>query len=80
VVGQGWVLARNLKPGMRLHDATGTTLVASVCDEPDAHELTYNLVVAEFHSYFVGESLVLSHDNTIRRPSSGPVPGLADTR
>jgi hypothetical protein len=33
-------------------------------------------VVADFHTYFVGEAKILSHDNTIRQPTNAVVPGL----
>ena len=31
--------------------------------EPAAE--TYNVIVADFHTYFIGDSRVLSHDNTV---------------
>ena len=37
---------------------------------------TYNLVIADFNTYFVGESGILVHDNTARRPTQAVVPGL----
>ena len=39
-------------------------------------EETYNLVVADFHTYFVGYRKVLSHDNSMRMPTRAVVPGL----
>ncbi|GAF79892.1 unnamed protein product, partial [marine sediment metagenome] len=29
-----------------------------------------------FHTYFVGKTKILSHDNTIREPTDALVPGL----
>ena len=55
---------------------TGTTPIDSV--GPAGEGLAYNLVVADFHTYFVGGARILSHDNTIRRPTSAIVPGLAN--
>lgn len=75
VAGRGWVKARELQPRQFLHAATGTAEVGSV--GPAAAEKTYNLVVADFHTYFVGRARVLSHDNTVRRPVHVLVPGLA---
>ncbi len=75
VAGQGWVKARDLRPRQYLHAATGTAEVRAV--EPAETDKTYNLVVADFHTYFVGNRKVLSHDNTIRRPTRVLVPGLA---
>jgi len=75
VAGQGWTKARELKPGSYLHGAHGTTPVEAVAQE--GHEPTYNLIVGDFHTYFVGKDLVLSHDNTIRAAMRGGVPGLS---
>ncbi|MFH1921363.1 MAG: polymorphic toxin-type HINT domain-containing protein [Planctomycetota bacterium] len=74
VAGEGWIKARNLKPGSRLHTVDGTSEVWSV--HPTGTEETYNLIVADFHTYFVGKTKILSHDNTIREPTDALVPGL----
>jgi hypothetical protein len=75
VSGRGWVKARDLLPGMPLHAVDGTLQVYSV--EDGGAEQTYNLIVADFHTYFASEAMVLSHDNTIRQPTNAIVPGLA---
>jgi len=75
VSGQGWVKARQLQPQMRFHTLKGTVDLTSV--EPGGKQDTYNLVVADFHSYFVGKEKILTHDNTIRKPTNCIVPGLA---
>ena len=75
IAGEGWVKARDLKPGARLHAVRGTSEVWSV--HPTGFEETHNLVVADFHTYFVGKTKILSHDNTIREPTDAAVPGLA---
>jgi hypothetical protein len=72
--GQGWVKARQLQADMRLHTLTGTIDLTSV--EQGGRQDTYNLVVADFHTYFVGEQKILTHDNTIRKPTNCIVPGL----
>ena len=69
-------MGRDLTPGKRFHGPTGTTPIDSV--EPAGEGLAYNLVVADFHTYFVGIARILSHDNTIRRPTDAIVPGLTD--
>lgn len=74
VSGAGWVKARQLTPGMRLRSATQTFTVRSVTTEGAAE--TFNLVVADFHTYFTGTESVLCHDNTLRRPTAAIVPGL----
>jgi hypothetical protein len=76
--GQGWVKARDLKRGAMLHTAREVTQVRQV-DKVES-EPTYNLVVADFHSYFVGEPLILSHDNTIRQQTNAIVPGYVGRR
>jgi Pretoxin HINT domain len=74
ISGKGWVKARDIKAGMRMHDVSGTTAVRPAGTAKA--EPTYNLVVADFHTYFVGESKVLSHDITPAEPTDALVPGL----
>jgi hypothetical protein len=73
--GSGWRMAKELKNGAILHGVAGSKSVASV--KPAAHEEAYNLVVADFSTYFVGESGVLVHDVTPRIPTRATSPGLA---
>ena len=76
VSGEGWVKARNLESGMELHSVNKTLRVDHV---EDGGELkTYNLVVADFNTYFAGNSRILCHDNTIREPTDAVVPGLIE--
>ena len=75
VAGDGWVKSRNLQAGMVLHTASGPIRVTDVGEVRAAP--TFNLVVADFNTYFVGQQKVLSHDNTVRRPTRMIVPGLA---
>jgi hypothetical protein len=75
VAGEGWVKARHLKPGQELHGRDGPRRVSRIV--PGEEVETYNLEAADFHKYFVGEGKVLCHDNTVRRPTSAIVPGLA---
>ena len=37
---------------------------------------TYNLIIADFHTYFVGDGRVMCHDNTVAEPTNALVPGL----
>jgi hypothetical protein len=60
--------------GMELHGVAGTVRVISV--DEDREEQTYNLIVADFNTYFVGDAKVLCHDNTVREPTNAVVPGL----
>ncbi len=75
VSGKGWIKARQLQPEMRFHTLKGTVDLIEV--EQHGKQDTYNLVVADFHSYFVGKEKILTHDNTIRKPTDCVVPGLA---
>lgn len=79
VVGEGWVRARQLRAGQKIHAIKGAVTIDRVATSSDA-EPTYNLIVADFHSYFVGRSRILSHDNTVRTPTGMSVPGLAQTK
>jgi hypothetical protein len=74
VAGEGWVKSRELRSGQILHSAGGPVHLSSA--EPSIEAETYNLVVADFHTYFVGYRKILSHDNTIRQPTRAVVPGL----
>ncbi|WP_010582286.1 polymorphic toxin-type HINT domain-containing protein [Schlesneria paludicola] len=77
VSGKGWTKARSLKPGMGLHTARGVAIVNSIEEEQQPTE-TFNLIVDDCHSYFVGTTLVLSHDNSTCEPVANRVPGLRE--
>lgn len=66
VDGYGWQKARNLKPGHELHGIACPALVTAATTVET--EPTFNLIVADFHTYFVGNTRLLSHDNTICQP------------
>ena len=74
VSGDGWRKASELRSGMVLHACGGPARVTSV--EQGRVAETYNLVVADFSTYFVGQQKILSHDFTMRQPSRAVVPGL----
>lgn len=76
VAGKGWVKARDVESGDRLHCVRGTT--ASRAVDTAAAQKTYNLIVADFHTYFIGEPQILTHDNTVRKPTHAVVPGLTE--
>lgn len=77
VSGEGWKKARELEAGTPLHTATGMSRVGSIEDEPNPAPV-YNLVVADFHTYFIGKAMVLSHDVTPPAPTNIKVPGLEE--
>lgn len=74
VSGDGWVKARDLKAGMELHTYDGSVRISFV--EETKIDVTYNIIVADFNTYFVGEAKAMSHDNSIRGASETIVPGL----
>ncbi|HAY80201.1 MAG TPA: hypothetical protein DCY79_10390 [Planctomycetaceae bacterium] len=74
VLGEGWVKSRKLQPGMKLQTSQGPLTVSSVSD--GTRDVTHNLVVDGFHTYFVGADRILSHDNTIHQATDLVVPGL----
>ena len=63
VVGKGWTLARHLEPGNRLHGLDGGGLVERIEEEAEPVR-SFNLVVADDHTYFCGAARVLNRDNT----------------
>jgi hypothetical protein len=75
VAGVGWRMAKELEDGAILHGVTGAPRVTAI--EKAEKEEAYNLVVADFNTYFVGDSGVLVHDNTPRTPTRATLPGLA---
>ena len=74
VSGKGWVRARVMEPGIILHTLDGPQEVRSVQVRPNAE--VFNLIVADFHSYFVADGRWLTHDNTPQAPTGTIVPGL----
>ena len=75
VSGNGWVKARELHFGQFIHTVTGNAGVTSRRDGPTKQ--TFNLVVADDHTYFVGESGLLVQDLLIPAPTNMLVPGLS---
>lgn len=75
VSGAGWTKTRELAAGQPIHTATGMSRIESVQAESEPAPV-YNLVVADFHTYFVGEGMVLSHDVMQPSPTNIKVPGL----
>ncbi len=73
VSGKGWTKASQIKEGDLLHTAADPAVVTKVIKANVAP--TFNLEIAENHTYFVGTSRVLSHDVTPRGASRDLVPG-----
>lgn len=78
VSGKGWVRARDVSTSSRVHTATGNAAIVS--SQQDQPAETYNLVVADWHTYFVGRTGILSQDVQLPRPTNKVVPGLDRAR
>jgi hypothetical protein len=77
IVGKGWRMAKELQVGERVVSLGGTATVTALAKQ--APEPAYNLIVADFGTYFVGEGRILVHDNTPRLPTPVAIPGyIAD--
>jgi hypothetical protein len=55
VVGRGWVIAAELREGDRLAGRSGAGAVVEGVEQTDRWETLYNLHVADYHTYFVGD-------------------------
>lgn len=67
IEGRGWTKAREAKAGDAFHGLDGQAVISST--QRDVEAETYNLVVADFHTYFIGPSRILNHDNTTALPT-----------
>ena len=76
VSGEGWTKTRELIPDHPIHTATGMRRITAVEDKGQV-EAVYNLVVADFHTYFVGDVMVLSHDVLPPSLTNLKIPGLS---
>ena len=79
VAGQGWRMTKQLAVGSRLHTLSGAASVETIEKlpiDPSYQGMAYNLIVADFDSYFVGDAAILVHDNTPRQPTFAVLPGL----
>jgi hypothetical protein len=74
VAGTGWIVARSIVRGAVLHGVNGGATVDAAGANAD-EQPTHNLVVADYHTYFVGNNKILVHDNSVRKPTSARVPG-----
>ena len=67
---------KELKAGQYLHTTHGPATIESAKEEGEAQ--CYNLIVADFNTYFVSDAQVLVHDNNLRQVTTATVPGLVD--
>ncbi|MGC3970185.1 MAG: polymorphic toxin-type HINT domain-containing protein [Pirellulales bacterium] len=66
LVEQGWKKARDLKTGDRFVGLEGDVEVLHVTQAEEAP--TYNVIVADYHTYFAGPGKIASWDNTLCAP------------
>jgi hypothetical protein len=66
LAGRGWAMARDLKAGDVLRTLDGPARIRTVEEAPV--QPVFNLDVAESRTYFVGDSAMLVHDNTLPPP------------
>ena len=71
VPGQGWKTTDELTLGMEVMTKDGRKMVVASLVHTDRKDATYNLTVADFETYFVGENGILVHNC----PSIYEVPG-----
>jgi len=76
---RGWVRVRQLETAARLHAVAGATAVEEV-EATGVMAPVFNLIVADFHTYFVGKERVLSHDITPRKAVDATPLGLLGSR
>jgi hypothetical protein len=80
VAGRGWRMTKQIAAGSRLHALSGGAPVqgVEVLDAEEDPGFAYNLIVADYDDYFVGDRGVLVHDNTPRNPTAAILPGLTN--
>ena len=82
VVGKRWRMAKHLQKGDLLHSVSGPLPIENIEEIPAAtawYDVSYNLQVDDFHTFFVGENQVLVHHLSmlsILDEGSSLVPGL----
>lgn len=68
-------MTADLEVDMQMHTATGTVTITAI-EPQQKQQPTHNLVVDDFHTYFVRQSRLLSYDNTSATPKLRSVPGF----
>ena len=62
VEGKGWAETLDLKPGDRIDTGSGADMVVTSLTLTERVEPTYNLTVADWHTFMVGEDQVVVHN------------------
>ena len=80
VLGESWQMTKQLEAGKNLHTLSGGIPVETIEKQAQSDqfpaEFAYNLIVDDFHTFFVGDQGFLVHDNTPRDPTAALIPGL----
>ena len=73
-----WLSLMNSRWTQRSTLSGGATIagIEKVKPGDPATEPAFNLIVADFSTYFVGKQGILVHDNTPRKPTSALLPGF----
>jgi hypothetical protein len=72
--GLGWQMAKDVQIGDRLHGLHGSQVVDYIKPGPESE--AFNLVIADFSTYFIGRHRTLVHDNRPRRATESVLPGF----
>lgn len=75
--GQGWIMARDLKPGDAVRTLGGLAHVTAVA--ADRVQPVFNLEVSAGQSFFAGSLGALVHDNSTVEPVRRPFDGLDES-
>jgi RHS repeat-associated protein len=73
VEGKGWVETADLLPGDRIDTASGADMVVTSLQKTERVEHTYNLTVADWHTFLVGEDQAVVHNDGPCPPSLSPI-------
>lgn len=60
-----WAKTMNLKPGMQILRARGSPAIVVSAENSGNPQPTFNLEVADFHSYFVGDQRIWVHNSCV---------------
>lgn len=74
VANSGWKMSKFLEPGNRLVALGGYPELHQV--EEGKESQAFNLVVGQFHTYFVGNQKLLVHDKNCPLPTTNTLPGV----
>ncbi|USK62607.1 polymorphic toxin-type HINT domain-containing protein [Peribacillus frigoritolerans] len=69
IVGEGWVEAKNLVAGDLLETNIGNTIRIDTIEIVQKQETVYNFKVKDYHSYYVSDLRVWTH-NSCKKPKS----------